>query len=118
MMFMNSLFSKVKNVLFQVALALLVNIITWLIIYTQIRPSSEVVPLHYGIFYGTDLIGKGYYIYLIPLAGLAILALNHYFYRKILVKEPLAAKSLIVIALVVQLLILLAVIFLKSIIVI
>lgn len=116
--FMNYSLSQIKNVLFQVGLALLANIITWLVIYTQIKPSSELTPLHYGVFYGTDLIGKGHYIYLVPLAGLLILGVNYYFYRHILEKEPLAAKSLMAVALVVQILILLAILFLKSIIVI
>ena len=111
---MNYILNLLRNVFFQVGLALLANIITWLVIYTKIKPSSELIPLHYGIFYGTDLIGKGYYIYLIPLAGLAILGVNYFFYRYILEKEPLAAKALIIVALAVQLLILLAISFLCS----
>lgn len=108
--------SYFKGALFAGKLAFVANIITWLIIYFQIKPGSETIPLHYNIFYGTDLADKGYYIYFIPLIGLAILCVNYFFYKYSLGKDEFAGKILISVSLLVQLIILIAVLFLKSII--
>ncbi len=115
MMFMKFI-AYFRNILFQLGLSLLINIISWLIILTQIHPSSEILPLHYNVFYGADLSGKGYYLYLIPLAGLALLVINYILYRYTIKKEAFIAKALISVALVIQIFILIAVSFLKSII--
>ncbi len=114
---MNKLLSFFNKVLFLLGLGFVFNIISWLIIVTQIKPTSEVLPLHYNIFYGLDQVGKGYYIYGIPLVGLVILILNYILYRYAVNKEPFAAKTLIAVGLVAQVFILFAILFLKSIIV-
>ena len=114
---MSKLLIYLKNVWFLTAVSLVLNIISWVVIATQIKPNSEIVPLHYNIFYGPDLVGKGYYIYFIPLVGFLTLVVNLGLYRYALSKEPFAAKTLIVVSLVVQILILISIFFLKSIIV-
>lgn len=114
---MSKLLDYLKNILFLTVLSLVLNIISWLVIATQIKPSSEVIPLHYNIFYGPDIVGQGYYVYIIPLVGLSILAVNYGLYRYARSKEPFAAKTLMAVALVVQILILVSILFLKSIIV-
>src|SRR6478609_8601054 len=94
---MKSFLVNFKNVLFLYRLGFVINIITFLVIYLKIKPNSEIIPLHYYIFYGTDFAGKGFFIYLIPLIGLSILVVNYIFYRLALSKEPFAAKALVVI---------------------
>lgn len=114
---MNKYFEYFRNVLFLLGAGLFLNIITWLIIATKIHPTSEVIPLHYNIFYGPDITGKGYYLYLIPLVGLIVLGINYLFYRYALPREEFAARTAISVALVLQVLILISVLALKSIIV-
>jgi len=98
-------------------LAFAINIITCLFIYYKIRPSSEVVPLHYNIFYGPDVIGKGYYIYLLPAAGVLIALVNIIFYRYSLKVDAFGGKTLAVVSMIAAVFIFIAVIFLKSLIV-
>ena len=99
-------------------LALLVNIITWLFIFYKIKPTAEVIPLHYNIFFGASFIGKAYFLYFLPAIGLAIIIVNFLFYRKSLAFEKFAGEILLAVSLFVQIMILIAVIFLKSLIVI
>lgn len=105
-----------QNNRFPLALALFVNIISWLVIVFKIKPNSEIVPLHYNIFYGTDYAGKGYWIYLIPAVGLAFIIINFFFYRYSKEKEKFGAEMVLWVALLSQFFILLAILFLKSII--
>jgi hypothetical protein len=114
---MNKGLSYLRNILFLLGASLVLNIISWLIILAQIKPTSEILPLHYNVFYGADIIGKGYYLYLIPFAGLAILGVNYFLYRYAIRREPFVAKTLVTVALVVQIFVLIAVLFLKSIII-
>ena len=115
---MNKYFSYFQNILFLLGLSFCINIITWLVILTQIHPTSEIIPLHYNIYYGPDIVGKGYYLYLLPLVGLAILGINYFFYKYAKTREEFAAKTAVSVALVLQVLILISVLALKSIIVI
>jgi hypothetical protein len=95
-------------------LAFIVNIITWLFIYFKIKPASEVIPLHYNIFYGADFAGKAYFIYFMPAIGLAILLVNYFFYKKSEKFEKFAGQLLLAVSLFVQLMVLIAIFFLKS----
>jgi hypothetical protein len=108
---MNRLFS---SILFLETVGFLLNIVAWLIIYLKIRPTSEIVPLHYNIFYGVDYAGSGYYIYLIPLVGIIILLGNFILYRISKRSEDFAGKMLVAVSVIVQVFILIAVLFLKS----
>jgi hypothetical protein len=107
-------YEKLRQVWLQNAVALLLNIITWLYIYMVIEPSEELVPLHYSVVYGADYVDKGYYIYILPLTGLVILFLNYMLYHYISKKEIFAGKLLIISALAVQIFLFIAVLFLKS----
>ncbi len=115
---MNKVLEYTRNILFQIALSALLNIISWLVIVAQIKPNSEMLPLHYNVFFGPDIVTKGYYLYSLPLVGLLILGANYAFYRYTKDRENFAAKIVIAITMLVQALILIAVLFLKSIIVI
>ncbi len=115
---MNKVLEYTRNILFQIAFGALLNIISWLVIAAQIKPSSEMLPLHYNVFFGPDIVTKGYFLYSLPLVGLLILGANYVFFRYTKEREEFAAKIVIAISIVVQALILIAVLFLKSIIVI
>lgn len=95
-------------------LAFVANIITWLFIYFKIKPNSEIVPLHYNVFYGADLVGKGYYLYLLPVAGLVIIVINFVFSRYAQRLDRFAGRTLAAVSLVCQIIIFIAVVFLKT----
>lgn len=107
-----------RDFLFLWLVSLLINIITWAIVYFKIKPDSEIVPLHYNIFYGIDIAGKGYFIYLVPAIGLSVLVVNYWLFSYALGKDRFAANTTMAITLFVQIIIFAAVLFLKSIIVI
>jgi hypothetical protein len=65
-----------RLVFFSLGVSALINIIQWAIIYIKIRPGSSNILLHYNVIYGTDLVDKGTYAYLIPGIALAFLAIN------------------------------------------
>ena len=67
-------------------IALLINIIHWLILYFKIKFSSGTILIHYNIIYGPDFVEKASFAYYIPLTAFLILVVNGlmsmYFYRK------------------------------------
>lgn len=72
-------------------IAVLLNLINWLVLYVKIKPGKPGVILHYSAVFGSDLIGKSSYLYWIPATALILLIINSaiaiVFYRK----EKLAA---------------------------
>jgi hypothetical protein len=79
-----SFLSRLKpnnTILFLWATALLLNIITFLLLYYKIKPGNSTLALRYNILTGVDLYGKGINLYLIPLVGFLILMLNFFLFR-------------------------------------
>jgi hypothetical protein len=105
------------NLWFLEAIALIVNSISWAVLRFKIRPGAEILPLHYNIFYGTDAVGRGYQLYFVPLIGLFIFAINVGFSLALERRDEFGATMLASASIVSQFVILLAVIFLRSIIV-
>lgn len=83
-----------RLIFFSLGVSALINIIQWVIIYIKIRPSSANILLHYNIIYGTDLVDKGTYAYLIPGIALAFLVINILAAFFIYQKEKLASYFL------------------------
>ncbi|MFA6534174.1 MAG: hypothetical protein WCT37_03295 [Patescibacteria group bacterium] len=85
---------KIILVLFFVSLFL--NLGFYLAIYFSIRPTEASLVLHYSVYFGIDLIGPWFQLYLTPLVGsflgLINLALALIFYQK----EKIAAYLLAV----------------------
>ena len=81
------MFSEIfKKVWFLWLLCAIFNIITLLIIYFQIHANSDkIVVLHYNVILGNDSFGAAKGLYLLPLAGFCISALNFTLYK--LLKE-------------------------------
>ena len=57
-------------------LAALLNIIHWTVLYSKIKPTDENILLHYNVVYGSQLVSKSLYVYLIPLLALILLGIN------------------------------------------
>ncbi|MDP3964108.1 MAG: hypothetical protein Q8Q20_00405 [bacterium] len=60
-----------------VIIALVLNAAAWWLIVTQFTTDAEFAPLHYNIYFGIDLFGPSWQIYLLPGSGSAIIALNY-----------------------------------------
>lgn len=54
----------------------LVNIFVWLYAYGEYRGATDLVPLHYTIYFGIDLIDDKTKLFAYPILGAAILAVN------------------------------------------
>ncbi len=70
-----------------ILVSLAANISLWLFFLLKIKPSEEPIPLRYNIYSGFDLMGSWYYLFLVPLTGLIILAINTILGGGIFVKE-------------------------------
>jgi len=55
---------------------IVLNIILWLYLSWKIKPTNELISLHYNIYFGIDLIGEWYRIYILSLSGLIIYFIN------------------------------------------
>jgi len=69
-------FFQDRLVLISLGLSLLLNIILWIILTSKFGFTSELMPLHFNIVYGIDLVGKTYRVYQLPAAGLGIFLIN------------------------------------------
>jgi len=70
-------FLRDRFVLLSLILSLFFNLLISLLLFVKIPHSvDELVVLHYNIYFSIDLIGVWWRIFLVPLAGLAILFIN------------------------------------------
>ncbi|HVY68111.1 MAG TPA: hypothetical protein VHA30_04435 [Patescibacteria group bacterium] len=70
-----------NNILFLWVIALAVNIITFIVIYTQIHPSSATLALHFNVLSGVDIYGSGKEMYYVPATGFLIIVVNFILFR-------------------------------------
>lgn len=87
--------------------SLMLNIIIWGILFLQVNNLSKEIPLHYNIYFGIDLFGPWYQLFVLPLLGVGFLLLNFflgavYFSKEKIISYFLAgASSLIQILLII-----------------
>jgi hypothetical protein len=74
-------FRGVNKILFLWAFSFILNIITLLVIHYQIKPGEAPLALHYNVLIGVDWYGVGKNLYLIPLVGFAVIAVNYTLYN-------------------------------------
>jgi len=96
-------------------LCLLINIITFLLIFFKISPSGKTLALHYNVLVGVEWYGKGQNLYLIPLVGFLISAVNFILYRTLKDTGSLLSFLTGFISLCVQVILMIAVLFLSTI---
>lgn len=68
-----------------VLVGLMFNLWLWLYTYWQLQPAPDLVPLHYTIYFGVDLLDVQAKLYLYPAFGLIILIVNSvlaWFFKK------------------------------------
>lgn len=59
-------------------LSVVINLVIWLLFWSKISRRDEMVFLHYNIYFGIDLIGEWYKVFLIPLSGVFIIIANSF----------------------------------------
>ncbi len=65
-----------KNIVWNIIASVTINAVTWALAVIHARPSNDLIPLHYNIYFGIDLIGNWYQIFLIPGIGTILLLAN------------------------------------------
>ncbi|NTV40970.1 MAG: hypothetical protein HGA61_01725 [Candidatus Moranbacteria bacterium] len=80
-----------------------VNVGNWVLISFFIRPVDFPIILHYNVYFGVDVIGDWWQVYLMPLVGLLILLVNsllgYLFYQQ---KERIVGHLLMLATFIVQ----------------
>ena len=103
----------VKKILFLWSGSLIFIIITFLIIFFKIKPtSSATFALHYNVLFGVDTFGSGKQLYKLPLIGLIVTGVNFLIYKFITGKDTILSFVLVLSAFLVSLIILVATVFL------
>ena len=74
--FLGRILAYFKEIWFLWLLAFTLDIITLLVIYFKIHPSSRTLALHYNVLIGVDWYDHGNNIYFLPMAGLIIIFAN------------------------------------------
>lgn len=106
---------KNKIILISTAIAVVLNIIIWLVIYLRLRPlvinlaeEQSFIPLHYNIYLGVDSFGKWTKTFMIPGLGLLFLIINTIFALTIYSRKEILSYFLVVVSSLVQLLLLIS----------
>lgn len=56
--------------------AIVINIITWLVLWRYAPLTGSVTPLHYNVITGFDEVGRKGQVYLLPVFGLSVIVCN------------------------------------------
>jgi hypothetical protein len=96
--------------------SLVINIIIWVILYSKLHhfayaTEDNQIYLHYNIYFGIDNIGIWYYVFILPVLGIFIIALNNILAYFFYLKDKFISYSLIVTQTAIQLVLLSAAIF-------
>lgn len=70
------LYLKEKPVAVMLALALFLNILSFVWLAVRIRPHLGQIFLHYNILFGVDLVGTWYQVFILPAVGFFIIGIN------------------------------------------
>ena len=65
-----------KYSLLALAAAILLNAITWLLVFVSFPDRSDAMVLHYNIYFGIDLVGPWQQLLMIPISGTASIVVN------------------------------------------
>lgn len=76
-------FWRDRLILISSGIGLLANIILWLLFLSKFGRGAEVVPLHFNVISGIDLVGSAKRLYQIPAVGLMTLLINTFISRQV-----------------------------------
>lgn len=105
--FLKKLFPDKLSLIFFV-IALILNILIWLVIFWQIKPRSEPIFLHYNIYFGIDAIGDYWKLYYLPISGSVILLINTLISAFIYRREKIISHFLLITNIIAQIVLLVA----------
>lgn len=89
-------------------LSVVCNIGIWALIYWQFPPTEDIVFLHYNIFLGVDRTGEWYKLLYMPISGAVALLVNAFFMFSIVQISSVMRKSVAVLTIFLQVLLLIA----------
>ncbi|MFA5070081.1 MAG: hypothetical protein WC528_02265 [Patescibacteria group bacterium] len=104
-------FYQNKLFLINLLFSVLINLATWLLLSLEFKAQSDPVILHYNIYFGIDLIGPWYRVYLMPLFGFICFFINFFLSVIIYAKEKLLSYFLVFISSLMQIILIIATIF-------
>lgn len=90
-----ALILKNKFIIINFIFSVVINILLWVFLIYRIQPQEEPIFLHYNIYFGIDLIGEWYRIYIIPALGSVIIFINLLISSIIYNKEKILAFFLL-----------------------
>lgn len=93
--FSKSLFFGDKFVLVNLVLSLILNLLSWTMLYLKFKAVQGHIPLHYNIYFGIDFFGPPTNIFIIPLAGSIILLINFILAYLIFIRVKLLSNFLV-----------------------
>jgi hypothetical protein len=107
-----------KLILISTGVGLLINILTWLLIYFKLQPlvinlpaEEAFIPLHYNIYLGVDLFGRWTRVFALPGIGLLFILVNTVLALFIYNRNEILSYLLTVSAAVIQVFLFVATIF-------
>ena len=80
----------------------ILNLCFWVFLLWNLEPTTELIPLHYNIYLGIDLIKPWWHVYQLPLIGLIIFLTNFILAFIIFKHNRLLAYFLLLASLVIQ----------------
>ena len=98
-MFMDNKFAKINlppGIILMIISAFLVNAGLWIYTWLAFKRASDIIPLHYSIYFGTDLIGSKSKLFILPGAAGLFLIIDFFLASLFRKKDPLASVLLIV----------------------
>ncbi|MAF13962.1 MAG: hypothetical protein CMI53_03645 [Parcubacteria group bacterium] len=78
------------NLLFSI----LVNIFLWIFLVWQVKSFPDLISLHYNIYFGIDLLGSKYQLFLLPVLGLIFFFINLLIGSMVYTKEKILSYFL------------------------
>lgn len=101
-------FRRDRIIFVSLLIAVVANIILWVLVAGKFGYSHERVPLHFNIAYGIDYVGGAKNAFEIPGVGLVVLLTNIFLARLIYGAEKIYSYFLVIAAAVVQIILLLS----------
>lgn len=100
----SNLFFKNKVISGNLVLSILLNFIITCWLYLKIIPQVEPIALRYTIYFGIDLIGPWWHVFIFPLIGLIIIIINFILAYLVFLKVKILAYFLVLTSTIVQIL--------------
>lgn len=65
-----------RSIIMILVIGFVINLLNLIYLLLKVKPSAEPIPLHYNIYFGIDLIGQWYKVFINPAVGFIIYFIN------------------------------------------